>query len=85
MTRYFFKDLGIIPSSLEKDKPLNWCLYISESEESGVFFTQVSPGIKDCNGGILYIAPEHAMPRISLRGLTAYNAKKHILNYYFRD
>jgi len=84
MTRYFFKDLGFIPEPIEARRPINWCLFISNSsKEEGVFFSQLSPGIMDCPNGVLYIAPERSMPEIKISNLSTDLAKRCILKFYF--
>ena len=75
------KSIALDKEGLKSD--LNWCLYLSNNGDSGIFFSELEPGIADCRGGILYIAPKDSMPNVSLNSLTAYSAKIHILKYYF--
>ncbi len=75
------KPIALDTENLKED--LNWCLYLSDDGGSGIFFSELEPGIADCRGGILYIAPKDRMPNISLNSLTPYNARAHILKYYF--
>jgi len=67
-----------------KEDAFNWCLFIPKdlSLSSGVFFSTIGPGIKDCKNGMLYIAPQKLMPKIKLARLSSHVAKKAILEYY---
>lgn len=66
----------------EVSKPVNWCLFIKGdgSQDSGVFYSTLNPGIKDCKNGILYIASGDRMPAISR--LSSGAAKRAILDAY---
>ena len=88
MWNYFSSKLISIKNSEKKvDIPatkFNWCLFEANDPDlgSGVFFSSFAPGIKDCKGGTLYIAPEEYMKSKEKRRFTAYNARIAILEYY---
>ena len=68
----------------KKTVGFNWCLFLSNSNSmgSGVFFSSLGPGIKDCKKGILYIIPGDYMLGVNYKTLTAEMAKYIILEYY---
>ena len=89
MWKYFSsKQISIKASKKKVETPVtkfNWCLFESSNPElgSGVFFSSLSPGIKDCNEGTLYIAPDDYMrSKKHMRLNNAHNARTAILEYY---
>lgn len=94
MWSYFSSKLAPIKlAEKEAEKPaakLNWCLFEANGtgSGSGIFFSSLEPGIKDYNGGILYVVPcefmerkEEVRPGVKKR-LTAHKARAAILEYY---
>ena len=73
-----------IRASESKKASINWCLFIPKdpSISAGVFFSSLSPGIKDCKNGVLYIAPQKSMPKVRLTRLSSYAAREAILEHY---
>jgi len=85
MWSYFKKKEKTKTSSCDNKKSsFNWCLFIPKDSDtsSGVFFSSIGPGVKDCQNGVLYIAPQESMPKVKLARLSSYVAKKAILEYY---
>jgi len=78
------KEQQVLAPPKAEEAACNWCLFIPKdlSISSGIFFSSMGPGIKDCEKGILYIAPQKAMPKIRLERLSSYIAKEAILEYY---
>ena len=70
--------------SKNKGDAFNWCLFIPKdsSLSSGIFFSSIGPGIKDCKSGVLYIMPEEYISNVNYKTLTARMAKNIILEYY---
>jgi hypothetical protein len=85
MWSYFKKKKrsGCLPAK-DKASPFNWCLFIPKglSKSSGIFFSSIGPGIKDCKHGVLYIMPEGYISNVNYKTLTAKMAENIILEYY---
>lgn len=83
--KYFLKKKPIDDEVFEKPREptsLNWCLFISKNGDSGIFFTNFGPGIKDYKNGILYVVPDKYIQRNCMRPSSAYYVGMTILKYF---
>lgn len=80
---YFLKKRPI-ETRVRRPEPIsiNWCLFISKNGDSGVFFTSLGPGIKDCKNGILYVVSDKYIRRNCVRPSSAYYVGQTILKYF---
>jgi len=78
------KEQQVLATPHAKKASYNWCLFIPKDStiSSGIFFSSIGPGIKDCRNGILYIAPQECMPKTTASRLSSNIARKVILGYY---
>ena len=67
---------------LKENVEINLCLYISRDNGLGIFFTKLKPGIKDCKEGVLYIAPQSAIPSPLPERLSAEAVRDAVLSYF---
>jgi hypothetical protein len=68
------------PTDMSADT--NYCLFILDGGDSGIFFANLGPGIKDCKNGVLYVAPEKYVQENCMRVSSSYHIRLTILKYF---
>lgn len=68
------------PTDMSADT--NYCLFILEGGDSGIFFANLGPGIKDYKNGVLYVAPEKYVQENCKMISSSYYIRLTILKYF---